>query len=443
MAVKLRCVEGENPGAVYVLGPGESRVFGRHRSADVVIADPLLSRHHLMVRVGEGGSAVALDLNSLNGTFLNECPIDEAPLSHGDRLRIGAQVFAVEIDRPPAGAAPLDSADTVAAMVFCARCHRAMEAPSRRHAPWKTFVCDRCREAEGSTLDARAIEGWVLLRKVRDTAYGPVYEAAEDAPGGRRGLVKLIAPEKVVDRRAMELFTREAAIGQKLVHPSIVQLIATGERNGLYYLIEELPPGRALSDHLRERGALPPREALFVAREVARALAFAFERGVVHRNVHPAAIFLGPGDAPEAAALGLAYGRVRLGDFGLAKPLNSEKSGTSGITKAGEWKGVLNYVAPEQLANAATVDQRADVYGLGATLYHMLSGRAPYEATSPLRTLRRIGEGDLTPLLALAPATPPPVAALVARAMEREAARRFQSPKEMLEAVEAAERGLG
>ncbi len=435
MTVKLKVLDGSGKGCIYVLGEGDSKVFGRHTSADIVIADPLLSRHHLMVRAS-AGSCVILDLDSSNGTFLNGQLVKEAPVDTGDRVRIGNEVFEVEIDRvrPSRGASPGDASETVKALRFCGRCHKAVLVagmmPAVPASSWEVFVCDDCKA--GKELDPLVIPNYRLAERIGQGAYGPIYRA-EHTGMKRAALVKFIAPERAVDPKIMQLFIREAAIGGKLCHPNIIEMYDAGEQNGVYFIIEEWVNGTDLLRLIELQGAIPADEMVFIAQRVGEALKFAFHQGVVHRNVKPSGIFLGR-----------HAGTVKLGDFGLAKSLYGQASESSSkITGPGELKGTPNYVAPEQLVDAAKADQRADLYSLGATLYHMACGRPPYDAASQLKVVRRIGENDLTPLQDLAPHLQKPLQGLIAKAMEREPARRFQTPDEMLAEIERIRTKLG
>jgi serine/threonine protein kinase len=420
LPVKIKVVEGAETGCIYVLAEGESKVFGRHPSADVVIPDPLLSRHHLMVRAAHGGCLI-LDLDSSNGTFLNGQLVKEAPVQSGDRVAIGNVMLEVEIDTKPRPVNDRSSPETIKALRFCSRCHRAvLLEKGLLLAPWELFVCEACRA--GKTFDPYLIDSYKLVQQVGSGPYGPTYRA-EHLGLKRQALVKLIAPGKSVDPKLMQLFIREASIGGRLSHPNIVEMYDAGEKEGVFYIIEEWVEGTELKRRLEESGALAAPEALAIGERVAEALRFAHEQGVVHRNVNPGSICLGPG------------GAVKLADFGLAKMIRSVSGGVSGITAAGELKGTANYTPPEQLLNAATADQRADIYALGATLYHMVAGKPPYEAASPLKVIRRIGEGDLVPLADLAPQLPRSIRLLIERAMERDPNRRFQRVEELLAGI--------
>src|SRR5207245_1207347 len=119
----------------------------------------------------------------------------------------------------------------------------------------------------------------------------------------------------------------------------IVETLDAGEKDGLYYIVEEWIAGSDLDERLRAAGApLAPEDVLHIAAKIASALDYAFAQGIVHRNVRPSSIFMGE------------YGVVKLGDFGLAKSIAGASS-ASGITKAGEWKGHANYLPPEQLVS--------------------------------------------------------------------------------------------
>ncbi len=421
MPVKLKVIEGPGTGCIYVLGEGESKIFGRHPSADVMLPDPLLSRHHLMVRASHGGGLI-LDLDSSNGTFLNGHLVKEAPVDSGDRIAIGSVVLEVDVERPSLDLADRASPDTVKALRFCSRCHRAvLQEAGIPVPPWELFICEACRA--GKTFDPYLIENYKLLQQVAQGTYGPIYKA-EHLGMKRPALVKLITPGRTVDPKLMQLFIREASIGGRLFHPGIVEMYDAGEKDGVFYIIEEWVEGQELARRIEQQGPIPADEALGIIGRVTEALRFAHEQGVIHRNVNPQSIVLGPA------------GAVKLADFGFAKIIRGVSTGSSGITAAGELKGTANYTPPEQLLNAATADQRADIYALGATLYHMLSGKPPYEAPSPLKVIRRIGENDLTPLADLSPNLPKPLHKLVDRAMERDPARRVQSAGELIAEIE-------
>jgi serine/threonine-protein kinase len=213
-------------------------------------------------------------------------------------------------------------------------------------------------------------------------------------------------------------------VAGRLSHPNVVETIDAGERGGVYFIVEEAVEGCDLGERLRmQKRALPLEEALSIAGKTAAALEYAFAQGIVHLSVRPASIYLG------------GYGVVKLGDFGLARALGVQMPpGT--ISKITEWRGQANYIPPEQLASTANIDQRSDIYSLGATIYHMICGVAPFDAPTPMRVVRRIGEHDLKPVATLAPAAPRMVRLLVERCMEQEPARRYQTPHELLAAVE-------
>ena len=430
MAVRLKVVEGPNPGTIYFLGEGESKVFGRSSSADVQVTDPLLSRHHVMIR-GSPTGGIILDLDSSNGTFVNGRLVKEAPLDSGDKIKIGNLVFEVELERKGPFAAPhVDKVETVRALMFCSRCHRAVTLGERAPKPWEAFLCDGCKKGHAA-FDPTIVDGYRLIGKVRDELTGPLYEAIH-LERGRRTLVRFFAPPQgTVDARVLETFLREARIAARLSHPNIVETLEAGERGGLYYIVEEWIEGGDLDERMKDLGGtLGPDDILHVGARVAAALDHAFAQGIVHRNVRPSSIFV------------RVDGVVKLGDFGLAKAFGGSSS-PSGITKAGEWKGRANYLPPEQLISESMVDQRSDVYALGATLYHMLTGKPPYDAPTAMRVVRRIGEADLTSIMDLAPGTPKALRALIERCMEREPPKRFQNPRELGAALDGCRAKLG
>jgi serine/threonine protein kinase len=165
---------------------------------------------------------------------------------------------------------------------------------------------------------------------------------------------------KDISQAHMERFLREARIGAKLRHPNIVTVLDIIQPAGGLQMIMEYYPGGALSERLRAQGALPPAEAAATIRQIAQALAYAHASGVIHRDVKPANVFL------------TGNGMVKLGDFGTAAIIDQHEHTQSGMVI-----GTPLYMAPEQQQDSRDVDPRSDIYSLGLTLYHLLTGAPP------------------------------------------------------------------
>ena len=245
--------------------------------------------------------------------------------------------------------------------------------------------------------------------------------------------VKFLNPEQMTGRGA-ERFLREARLAARLNHPGIVRVFDCGECEGRHYIVMEFVDGQSLETHIAERQAVGVDRSLQVAEEVARALGEAWGQvGVIHRDVKPANILL------------TSSGQVKLADLGLAKVAAASSSTDAtvdfaGRTEAGTTLGTPAYMPPEQFLDAAAVDLRADVYSLGATLYHMLAGRPPFQADSLFALLRLIEREDPP---ALPDHVPLAVEQLVARMMAKRTCDRHQTHAELIEEIRAAQQPGG
>jgi serine/threonine-protein kinase len=189
---------------------------------------------------------------------------------------------------------------------------------------------------------------------------GTVYLATHERLA-RKVALKVIAAELADDEEFRARFLRESQLAASLDHPNIISIYDAGEVDGVLYLAMRYVSGPSLHALIRERGALTPAEVLRITEQIGGALDAAHAAGLVHRDVKPANVLLAePGY--------LAY----LSDFGLAK-----RASSAGITRAGAFLGTVDYCAPEQIQGGA-VDGRADVYSLGAVVFHCLAGEPPY-----------------------------------------------------------------
>ncbi len=292
-----------------------------------------------------------------------------------------------------------------------------------------------------------AVGGYRIVREIGRGGMGVVYEA-EDAGLGRRVALKVLAQRLQASERAFARFEREVRAVARLQHPNIVPVFEVGEAEGCPYFTMELVSGETLHrrlERVRSTGTAPsqwsatqlveaPSGAGFdaawptsyvgavcrLALQVARGLQHAHAHGVVHRDVKPSNVMVADD------------GRALLFDFGLAK-VDAEL----GLTHTGEFVGTPHYVSPEQARHGiATVDERSDVYALGATLYEMLTAAVPYSGDTPHEILRQVANGEPRSPRRVNRAVPRDLETVCMTAMEADPARRYQTAQAFAEDLE-------
>ena len=229
---------------------------------------------------------------------------------------------------------------------------------------------------------------------------------------GRRVAIKVLAPPFDRDGEFVERFRREARAAAGLSHPNIVAVFDSGSDDGTHFIVTELVEGETLADRLRRDGPMPPADAVAVALDVARALAAAHARGLIHRDIKPGNVML------------LPDGGVKVVDFGIARAAGSDT-----LTHTGVVLGSTAYLSPEQ-AGGQPVDERADLYSLGCVLYEMLTGRVPFSADTPIATMYRHVNEDAPPPSTIAPVQSE-LEDVVLQCLEKDPKRRFASAVEL------------
>jgi len=250
---------------------------------------------------------------------------------------------------------------------------------------------------------------------------GRVYEAWSPVLD-RKVALKVLDPGGPVVPEDTARFATEARAVARLDHPAIVAVHDAGAERGRPYLVMELVAGEALSARLARRGPLEPVAAAALVRDLARAVAHAHERGVLHRDLKPGNVLLD------------AEGRPRLTDFGLARVAGPWR----GLTRTGDVLGTPAYMAPEQaLGHHRAVDARTDLYGLGAILYEALTGRPPFAGDSFVEVVQKVVETRATAPSVLRPGLDPALEAVCARAMAKTPADRPASAADLAAELEA------
>ena len=250
----------------------------------------------------------------------------------------------------------------------------------------------------------------------------------EDHDLGRKVVIKILPPELAASVSA-ERFRREILTVARLQHPHIVPILKAGELDGIPYFVMPYVDGESLDVTLRRRKTLGVRETVGIMKDVARALAFAHERNVVHRDIKPGNILLSSGSATVT-------------DFGVSKALSSaRRSGEkgNGLTNTGMSLGTILYMAPEQAAGDPDIDGRADIYSLGVTAYEMLSGAAPFAHLNPREMLTARLTLPPQPLSTVRKDVPAGLERLIARCLAIDPADRPQTAAELVEALEDPE----
>jgi eukaryotic-like serine/threonine-protein kinase len=264
---------------------------------------------------------------------------------------------------------------------------------------------------------------YTIERELGGGGMSRVFVATETALG--RDVVVKILPTEMAGQISVDRFRREIGVAARLQHPHIVPLLTAGDAGGLPYFTMPYVTGESLRARLVKGGELPVSEAIRILREVAAALAFAHDAGVVHRDIKPDNVLMSGGSAMVT-------------DFGVAKALSaSTTGGGSAITSMGVALGTPAYMAPEQASADPLVDHRADIYAWGILAYELLTGGTPFSGRPAAAMLAAQITEPVEPIARRRATIPPALAALVMRCLEKRAADRPQSASEIVHALDA------
>ncbi len=351
-------------------------------------------------------------------------------------------------DRPPSADEQPEDRDPVSAIVeefaylcaerggvdlddFCGRWPDALRPEIRRRCEDALAVQSLLGQSESpasAVATPRRIGEFEIVRELGRGGMGVVYLAFQESL--RRDVaLKVLALNPAIGARAVERFRREARSAGRLVHPGIVHVLSVGEAEGSMYIAMEYVEGATLAEHLRvpARTAIPgwqlgqvrdrgyPARVAGLVAEVADALHFAHQNGVIHRDIKPGNVLMDPQGHPHVL------------DFGLAKDL-----GDASISLPGDLAGTPYYMSPEQaLAKRIGVDHRTDVYSLGVVLYELLTGARPFEGDSLEKILFAISFGTPRPLRRLNPRVPRDLETICQTAIEKNPAHRYDDAAAM------------
>ena len=331
----------------------------------------------------------------------------------------GGSASRVPPEPPGPGTVPVLAAAPVPQAPHCSNCNRDLTPQELQSGRFRQdtngrIVCAACLAQ--FDFDPNMVEGYSIEKKLGQGAFGAVFKALQ-ARTGQLVALKTIKPALVSNEKDIQRFFREAETGSKLVHPGIARIYDAGNSNGTYFIAMEYIEGQELAKLIEQYTKLDVGYTLRIGLQMSNALQHAFEQGIVHRDIKPENILVS------------AAGVAKLVDFGLAK--NFQEAGKSGLTAPGEGMGTLAYMPPEQLDNALMADQRSDIYSLGATLYHCLAGRRPFNEKTTRQFILKILNQMPVSLREANPAVPPEVQKIIERAMAKKPEERYQTPREL------------
>jgi serine/threonine protein kinase len=405
MAVQLVVVSGPDRGLAFPL-PEEDLLFvGRSRAAECRLSDPLVSRIHCQLYL-EGGRVTVTDFESAGGTFINGRRISGEELTPDDTLRVGATELRL-------GSEDSSEGDTAFPDVL------ARTAAVKKADPAE-LVGKALGDYEVGAVLARGQTGIIFHGR----------HVAEDRPVA----VKVLYPSvSGSDQNAQRLLRAVKAV-LPLRHPHLVALYDAGRAGPYCWAAMEYVEGENLVQAIQRigvAGMLDWRHAFRVAVHVGRALDFLHGRGIVHRNVLPQNILVRSGN--KAAVLG---------DLMLAKGMGEDPEGE--ISVAGAPPGDVRYLAPEQTyGSAGGADGRADIYGLGATVYALLTGRPPFAGASAAETVAQVRRDAPARPTKYQMSIPARFEDVVLKMLAKEPEKRYQTGAELLAELERVGRFQG
>jgi serine/threonine-protein kinase len=257
-----------------------------------------------------------------------------------------------------------------------------------------------------------------VLEAVGKGAMGAVFRA-RNPHTGQHVAIKVMETEAAAHPILVKRFEQEFIAAGRLCHPHIVRAMDFGLHEGRPYLVMEFVEGRNLTQHIAQQGRIPWEEAVRIILQVADALRCAHGNHLIHRDVKSDNVLL------------TSDGQAKLTDLGLSKDLE----GLGGLTRTRTCLGTVGFVAPEQYEDAKRADVRSDIYGLGATLYHTLTGAVPFQGRRNLEILRKKLQTDFVPAGRLVPGVPRLIDEVIRKALDASPARRQGSCQEFIDSL--------
>ena len=302
-------------------------------------------------------------------------------------------------------------ASAIAAFVLYSTTHTAAAAAIA------IFGAYRIQTLQRAVVEARRLGPYRLLKRLGAGGMGEVY-LAEHALLRRPCALKLIRPDQDGDARLLSRFEREVQIMATLTHPNTVRVYDYGlATDGTFYYAMEYLPGLSLQELVTQYGPVPPGRAVHFLRQVCDALREAHAIGLIHRDIKPANIL--------ASQIGGSYDVAKLLDFGLVRSQSLSNDGPS-LTMHGAIAGTPAFMSPEQAATASDVDQRSDIYSLGAVVYFLMTGRPPFVHSTSVQTMAAHISEPVVPPGSRVAGIPADLEEVILCCLQKEPAQRYQ-----------------
>jgi serine/threonine protein kinase len=397
MLGQIEIIEGPDKGRIFTLNEGQTVEIGRGEKTSTKLRDPRVSRKHCQLTVEDGRYRLAC-AGGAGGTLVNGKPITQCELRLGDVVRIGDTQFRLL----------LADAHDVSTVV-----------PVPPKSPPPATATQLC-ELVGKTLSHYQVHS--VVAKGRS---GVVFKAT-DTRDNQTVALKVLLPEFSSQEEEMQRFVRSMKTVLQLRHPNLISVLGAGKTGAHCWIAMEYVEGESLTQIIKRIGTanmLDWRYALRVAIHTSRALDFAHQHSIIHRNITPTNIVVRTSDKS-----------AKLGDLMLAKAL--EGALAEQITRPGEIVGDLAYMSPERTRGSNAVDGRSDIYSLGATVYALLTGRPPCEGDSMVETIHKIRQTEPAKPKKYQLAIPDLFEGVVMRMLEKRQDDRFQTPAELLTDLE-------
>ncbi len=284
---------------------------------------------------------------------------------------------------------------------------------------------DRLRPELDEQKAGRQIPGYQILSKLGAGAMATVYKARQLSLD-RIVAIKVLPQKHSKDKDFIQRFYDEGKAAAKLNHANIVGAYDVGQAGDYHYFVMEYVDGRTVYDDISAKGAYSEEDALQIGTQVAKALSHAHEQGFIHRDVKPKNIMI------------TADGTVKLADMGLARAVSDREAAEA---EAGKAYGTPYYISPEQIRGEIAIDFRADIYALGATMYHMVTGKVPYEGPNPSAVMRKHLNEDLVPPDHVNTQLTSGISEIIEVCMAKTVRKRYATTEDLLEDLKAVTKG--